>query len=118
VEADAGACERGGSRSWNSAATRRRAARCRATVEGGGVGVTRNGAADKWAGTRWGPVISSWVRGEAARQAVSAVLTSVVGSTVRPIRFSNRIKFIQTDSNLPQTLTDPKGAFPCLKNWK
>jgi hypothetical protein len=37
--------------------------RCHATVEGGGVGATRDGAADRWAGTRRGPVDSGWVRG-------------------------------------------------------
>jgi hypothetical protein len=36
-------------------------------VEGSGVGVTRDDVADRWAGTRRGPVISGWVRGEAAR---------------------------------------------------
>jgi hypothetical protein len=48
-----------------------------------------------------------------ARQRVEVVgvaLTSGAGSTVRPIRFSNRIKFIQMDSNLPQTLTTTRHA--------
>jgi hypothetical protein len=32
-----------------------RVARCRATVENGGVGATRVGVADRWAGTLQGP---------------------------------------------------------------
>jgi hypothetical protein len=39
----------------------------RATVKGGGVGVTQNGVADRWVGTRRGPVVSGWVQHEAAR---------------------------------------------------
>jgi hypothetical protein len=35
------------------------------TLEDGGVGATWDGAADRWAGMRWGLVISGWVRGEA-----------------------------------------------------
>jgi hypothetical protein len=38
-----------------------------------------------------GPVVSGWVR---RGEAVGAALTGGVGSTVRPIQFSNRIKFI------------------------
>jgi hypothetical protein len=54
--------ERLGSRQRPPAGRRGRR-RCHATVEGCGVGATRDGAADRWAGTRRGPVISGWVRG-------------------------------------------------------
>jgi hypothetical protein len=58
--------ERGGlGTAWSSTAAWRRrcsgptAARCRATVEGGGVGATRDGVTDRWAGMRrGGPVVS------------------------------------------------------------
>jgi hypothetical protein len=64
----------------------------RAKVKGGGVGATRNGVANKWAGTRRGPVVSGWVqRGDA----VGAALTGGAGNTVRSIWFSNRIKLNQ-----------------------
>jgi hypothetical protein len=46
--------------------------RSRATVEGGGVGATWDGAVDRWAEMRWGPVIDGWVRGEATRRDGSA----------------------------------------------
>jgi hypothetical protein len=42
----------------DSTAARRRAAAgsvARTIVKGGGVGATRNGVTDRWAGTRWGP---------------------------------------------------------------
>jgi hypothetical protein len=42
----------------DSTAARRQAAAgsvARTTVKGGGVGATRNGVADRWAGTRCGP---------------------------------------------------------------
>jgi hypothetical protein len=42
---------------------RARARRCRVTVEGSEVRATRYDIADRWAGTRWGPVVSGWVRG-------------------------------------------------------
>jgi hypothetical protein len=32
--------------------------------------------------------------------------------------FLNRIKFISNGFKILQILTDPKGAFPCTKNWK
>jgi hypothetical protein len=32
--------------------------------------------------------------------------------------FQTESNLFQTDSNLPQILIDPKGAFPCSKNWK
>jgi hypothetical protein len=47
-------------------------ARSRATVEGGGVGATRDGTVDSWAEMRWGLVFSGWVRGEAMRREESA----------------------------------------------
>jgi hypothetical protein len=66
-----------GERGWGvqvrrGSATRRWAACCRAIVEGGGVGATRDDAADRRAGMRRGPVVSGWVRGEAAWQGGSA----------------------------------------------
>jgi hypothetical protein len=62
-----------------------------ATMEDGGVGATRSTWLTGGPGRDGGPVVSGWVwRGEA----VGAALTSGVGSTVRPIRFSNRINFI------------------------
>jgi hypothetical protein len=59
------------------------------------VGATRNDAADRWAGTRQGLGRQRLraAQGSAVRW-VSAALTRGAGSTVRPIRFSNRIKFI------------------------
>jgi hypothetical protein len=79
----------GGGLAWRGAAARRwaavawrwaaaawpprvRVARSRATVEGGRVGVTRDSAVDRWTGTRRGPDVSGWVRGEAARRGGSA----------------------------------------------
>jgi hypothetical protein len=43
------------------------AARCRATVESGGVGVTRVDVVNRWPGRDGGPVVSVWVRCEAVR---------------------------------------------------
>jgi hypothetical protein len=34
----------------------------------------------------------------------------------KPIQTESNL--FQMDSNLPQILTDPKGAFPCSKYWK
>jgi hypothetical protein len=45
-------------------------------------------------------------------------LTGGVGSTVRPIRFSNRINFISNGFKFTPNLTDKISAFPCLKNSK
>jgi hypothetical protein len=67
-----------------------RGARCRVTVENGGVGVMQSTWLTGGPGRDGGSVISSWVR---CGEAVGAALTGV-GSTVRPIRFSNRIKLI------------------------
>jgi hypothetical protein len=53
-------------------------------------------------------------RGEAAGTA----LTGGAGSTVCPIWFQTESILFQTDSNLPQTLTDKTSAFPCSKNSK
>jgi hypothetical protein len=51
--------------------------------------------ADRWAGTRRGARSSAAGCGTGQRsEAVGAALIGGVGSTVRPIRFSNRIKFI------------------------
>jgi hypothetical protein len=50
-----------------SARQRARAARCRVTVENGGVGATQIDVADRWAGTLRGLVISGWVRHGAMR---------------------------------------------------
>jgi hypothetical protein len=89
----------GASAAWDSAVAWRqaavawlrrvRAARCRATMEGDGVGAMRDDAADRWARMRRG---SGHPRLSGGRG--SAVLTSGAGSTVHRIRFSNRIKFI------------------------
>jgi hypothetical protein len=78
--------ERGGSGvAGDSAAARRWAA-----AEGGGVGATRDGAADKWAGMRRGPIINGWVQGQ-ARQRDAAPTR---GPVAQCARFSNRINFI------------------------
>jgi hypothetical protein len=61
-----------------------RAVCCRTTVEGARVGVTRTAWLTGGLGCDGGP----------GRQRLGAALTGGVGSTVRPIRFSNRIKFI------------------------
>jgi hypothetical protein len=60
---------------------------------GGGAGesATRSTWRTGGPGRDRGPVISGWVR---RGEAVGAALTVGVGSTVRPIWFSNRIKFI------------------------
>jgi hypothetical protein len=67
-------------------------ARCRAIVEDGGVGATRSTRLTRGSGCDGGPIVSGWVW---RSEAVGAALTGGVGSTVRPIRFSNRIKRIQ-----------------------
>jgi hypothetical protein len=79
-----------------AAACRRRgsspaAARCRATVEDGGVGATRSTWLTGGPKCDGGPVVSGWVR---HGEAVGAALAGGVGGTVRLIRFSNRIKLI------------------------
>jgi hypothetical protein len=82
--------------------------------------VTRNGAADRWGRATLGPGGSGWGAGGSASER---------GSTARCAdRWSRqhsaaRFGFepIQTGSNgfkFGETLTDPKGVFPCLKNWK
>jgi hypothetical protein len=60
---------------------------------GGGAGesATRSTWLIGGSGRNRGPVISGWVRRD---EAVGTALTGGVGSTVRPIQFSNRIKFI------------------------
>jgi hypothetical protein len=59
-----------GEAEWHRAAAARLrhawAARCHATVEGSRVGATWDGVADRWAGMRRSPIVSSWVWGEAA----------------------------------------------------
>jgi hypothetical protein len=50
-------------------ASRRGRRRCRATVDGGGVGATWDGATDRWAGTKQGPVVSGWERGRGTNHA-------------------------------------------------
>jgi hypothetical protein len=62
---------------WSSAAAwhrRARAARCRATGEGGGVGTARDGVTDRWARMR---------RGGASHQWLGAARGSVVTQSVR-----------------------------------
>jgi hypothetical protein len=59
-----------------------------ATVENGGVSATRIDVADRWTGTLRGP------DHQRLGEVVGAALTGGVSSTVRPIQFSNRIKFI------------------------
>jgi hypothetical protein len=66
--------------------------RWHAIVAGGGESTTRR-SADTW-----------------ARQ------HSAARFGFRPIQTESNL--IQTDSNLPQILTDQIGAFPCSKNWK
>jgi hypothetical protein len=93
--------ERGGaSATWSSTAAWRRrgsdpaAARCRTTVENAGFGATRvRRGADRW-----------------GRQ------HSAPNSVFKP--YQSESNLFQTDLNLPQTLTDPKGALPCYKNFK
>jgi hypothetical protein len=63
--------------------------------------------ADRWAGTRRGA--QSSVAGRDARQrgeVVGATLTGGAGSTVRPIRFSNRIKFISNGFEVSPNFTN------------
>jgi hypothetical protein len=71
-----------------------RAARCHATVESGGVGATRVDVADRWARAGARSSVSGCGAGQHG-EAVEAAVTGGVGRTVRPIRFSNRIKLNQ-----------------------
>jgi hypothetical protein len=65
-----------------------------------------------------GQVGRDWVR--EARQH-NAALTRGSGSIVPPdsvLNTSNQIKSISKGLKFAQNLTNPKGAFPCSKNWK
>jgi hypothetical protein len=81
------------------------------TVEDGGVGVTRVDVADRWGGA----VVSGWVW---LGEAIGVALTGGVGSTVRPIQFSNRIKLISNGFKFAPKFDRSKSAFPCSKNSK
>jgi hypothetical protein len=98
---------------------RPRAARCRATLDGGGVSVTQDSTADRWAGTRRGPGRQRLGAGQGSAVSESAQADKW-GSAAQCARFGFQTESIlfQLDSILPQTLTDLKGAFPYLKNWK
>jgi hypothetical protein len=64
-------------------------------VEGGGVGATRDGVTDRWAGMRRGALSLAARCGVRQRgEAFDAAVTGGAGGTVHPIRFSNRINFI------------------------
>jgi hypothetical protein len=104
--------ERGGpwARQWPA-----RAARCRATVEDNGVGVTRLTRLTGWPGRDGGPIVSGWVRcGEAG----DAALIVGVGSTMRPIRFSNRIKMISNGFKFAPNFDRSKRCLPMLQNFQ
>jgi hypothetical protein len=82
--------------------------------------VTRNGAADRWGRATLGPGGSGWGAGGSANE-----LGSTARCADRWARQHSAARFgfepIQTGSNrfkFGETLTDPKGVFPCLKNWK
>jgi hypothetical protein len=92
-----------------------RVARCPATVENGGVGATWSTWLTCVPGRDGGLVISGWVQ---HGEAVGAVLTGGVGSTVRPIQFSNRIKLISNGFKFAPKFDRSKSAFPCSKNSK
>jgi hypothetical protein len=97
-----------------SDSSRRRTSRGRGgRVRTGEAAGTRNAGtmADKWGVTTEGPVGSGWVReGEAARRDAD---TQTRQHSAGRREFKWDSKQFQTDSNLPQTLTDPKGAFLC-----
>jgi hypothetical protein len=81
--------EREGPWARRGAARRARAVRCRATVEDGGVGVTR----------------STW-------------LTGGVGSTVCSIQFSNRIKLISNGFKFAPNFDRSKRCLPLLQKFQ
>jgi hypothetical protein len=91
---------------------RARAARCRATVEDDGDGAT-------WLtgglGRDGGPIVSGWVR---RGEAVGAALTGGVGSTVRPIRFSNQIKLISNGFKSAPNFDRSKRCLPVLQKFQ
>jgi hypothetical protein len=88
---------------------------CRATVEDGGVGATRSTWRTGGPGHDGGLVVSSWVqRGEA----VGAALIGGVGSTVRPIRFSNRIKLISNGLKFTPNFDRSKRFLPVLQKFQ
>jgi hypothetical protein len=61
------------------------------------------------------PVISGWVwHGEA----VGTALTGGVGNTVRPIRFSNRIKFISNGFKFAPNVDRSKRCLPQLQKFQ
>jgi hypothetical protein len=62
-----------------------------------------------------GPVISGWVR---RGEAVGAVLTGGVGSTMRPIRFSNRIKLISNGFKFAPNFDRSKRCLPLLQKFQ
>jgi hypothetical protein len=51
-------------------------------------------------------------------EAVGAALTDGVGSTVRPIRFSNRIKFISNGFKFAPNFDRSKGYLPVLQKFQ
>jgi hypothetical protein len=70
--------------------------------------------ANRWAGPRRGPIASGWVR---RGEAVGAALTGGVGSTVRPIRFSNRIKLISNGFKFAPNFDRSKWCLPVLQKF-
>jgi hypothetical protein len=84
-----------------------------ATVENDGVGATRVYVADRWAETLRGP---GRQRLGVARG--SAALTRGVDSIVRPIRFSNRIKFISNGFKFAPNFDRSKRCLPVLQKFQ
>jgi hypothetical protein len=94
---------------------RARVARCRAIVEDGGVGATRSTRLTVGPGHDEGMIISGWVqRGEV----VGVALTGGVGSTVRLIRFSNRIKLISNKFKFAPNFDQSKRCLPVLQKFQ
>jgi hypothetical protein len=88
---------------------------CRATVEDGGVGATRSTWLIGGPGRDGGPVISGLVR---RGEAVGAALIGGVGSTVRPIRFSNRIKLISNGFKFAPNFDRSKRCLSLLQKFQ
>jgi hypothetical protein len=86
-----------------------------AAVEDGGVGATRSTWLTGGPGRDRGPIVSGWVR---HGEAVEAALTGGVGSTVRPIWFSNRIKLISNGFKLAPNFDRSKRCLPVLQNFQ
>jgi hypothetical protein len=84
-------------------------------VEDGGVGAMRSTRLTSEPGRDGGPIVSGWVR---RGEAVDAALTGGVGSTVRPIQFSNRIKLISNGFKFAPNFDRSKRCLPLLQNFQ